>query len=191
MANEFGVTAWGRVWLRTVEQTASSKPNPSLPTARTLARNGAVTLTDISAGNVSGTVTVKGKTSTVVVTVPFWENKESNAAQRLLKSAGVKNRSVSTGELPDSVVADLRALDIAVAVSISECTATCDCSGKRSPCVHHLAVLYALAGRIDEEPALAVTLRSKRRTARRSAAAKTQSEWIPLHEIDVSAFYGS
>ncbi|MDI9914735.1 SNF2-related protein [Rhodococcus sp. IEGM 1379] len=26
---------------------------------------------------------------------------------------------------------------------------------------------------------------------RRSAAAKTQSEWIPLHEIDGSTFYGS
>ncbi|QXW04080.1 SWIM zinc finger family protein [Rhodococcus globerulus] len=189
MATEFGVTAWGRVWLRTVEQTSTSGRNPALPTARTLARNGGVTFTDISAGTVSAQVTAKGKTSTVVVTVPLWDKTQSDTAARMIRALGTTNRSVSTGELPDSVVADLQARDITVAVNLSECTATCDCSSRRTPCVHHLAAIYALAGRIDEEPALAVTLRTKQAKRRNSAAKKPQGEWIPLREIDVGSFY--
>ncbi|WP_092801465.1 hypothetical protein [Rhodococcus globerulus] len=189
MATEFGVTAWGRVWLRTVEQTSTSGRNPALPTARTLARNGGVTFTDISAGTVSAQVTAKGKTSTVVVTVPLWDKTQSDTAARMIRAVGTKNRSVSTGELPDSVVADLQALDITVAVGLSECTATCDCSSRRTPCVHHLAAIYALAGRIDEEPALAVTLRTKQAKRRNSVAKKLQAEWIPLREINVESFY--
>lgn len=44
MAAEFGATAWGRAWLRTIESTATAAPNAQLPQARSLARGGAVTL---------------------------------------------------------------------------------------------------------------------------------------------------
>ncbi|MFE4501352.1 hypothetical protein ACFRFQ_15960 [Rhodococcus sp. NPDC056743] len=189
MAAEFGVTAWGRVWLRTIEQTSTSGRNPSLPTARTLARGGGVTFTDISAGTLAAQVTAKGKTSTVVVSVPLWDKKQSDIVARLIRASGTTNRSVSTGELPDSVVADLRARDITVAVDLSECSATCDCSSRRTPCVHHLAAIYALSGRIDEEPALAVTLRTKQGRKRNSTTKKERGEWIPLREIDVATFY--
>ncbi|WP_258537537.1 MULTISPECIES: hypothetical protein [unclassified Rhodococcus (in: high G+C Gram-positive bacteria)] len=76
MANEFGVTAWGRAWLRTVERTAASGPNPSLPTARTLARNGSVEFTVVSSGTVVAEVSTKAKTSSVTISVPLWTKSE-------------------------------------------------------------------------------------------------------------------
>ncbi|MFC8933486.1 hypothetical protein ACFT1A_15535 [Rhodococcus sp. NPDC057135] len=190
MANEFGVTAWGRAWLRTVERTAASGPNPSLPTARTLARNGSVEFTAVSSGTVVAEVSTKAKTSSVTIGVPLWTKSEIAAVKSLLRSAGKANRSVCTGELPDSVVTELQARNIAVAVDLSECTASCNCSGRRSPCVHHLAAIYALAGRIDEEPVLAVTLRSAPDKAGKKSASTQSPEWIPLSDIDIRSFYG-
>lgn len=190
MANEFGVTAWGRAWLRTVEQTAASGPNPSLPTARTLARNGSVEFT-VSSGTVVAEVSTKAKTSSVTIGIPLWTKSEIAAVKNLLRSAGKANRSVSTGELPDSIVTELQARNIAVAVDLSECTASCNCSGRRSPCVHHLAAIYALAGRIDEEPVLAVTLRSAPDKAGKKSASTQSPEWIPLSDIDIRSFYGN
>ncbi|XGU19810.1 hypothetical protein ACETU7_35480 [Rhodococcus sp. 3Y1] len=88
MANEFGVTAWGRAWLRTVERTAASGPNPSLPTARTLARNGSVEFTVVSSGTVVAEVSTKAKTSSVTIGVPLWTKSEIAAVKSLLRSAG-------------------------------------------------------------------------------------------------------
>lgn len=189
MATEFGVTAWGRAWLRTIERIVGT-PLPGLGTARSHARNNTVVLTDISAGNIAAEVTVRGTVSTVTIAVPLWEKEQLDAVTRALRAVGTKSRSAPTGELPDSVVADLRSQDIAIAADLSECSATCDCTGKRTPCVHHLATIYALAGRIDEEPALAVTLRSNPRKTRVAVGAEQPGEWIPLHKIDASRFYG-
>jgi len=81
MANEFGVTAWGRAWLRTVERTAASGPNPSLPTARTLARNGSVEFTVVSSGTVVPQVSTRAKPSSVTVGLPPWTKSESGAVK--------------------------------------------------------------------------------------------------------------
>lgn len=191
MGTEFGVTAWGRAWLRTVESTAASAPNPSLPQARSLARNGAVHLTEVGAGRILAEVTVRGRIFPVAVEVPVWTKKDAGTVRRLLDRAGAGDRRVTAGELPDALVADLLAKDIVVAPPIAECTATCRCTGRRSPCVHHLAVLYGLAQRVDEEPAVAVVLRERRRTGRNSAAAACpEPDWIALTGVDAAGFYG-
>lgn len=189
MAHEFGVTAWGRAWLRTVERTSASRPNPSLPTARTLARTGAVVL-EISSGAVTAEVSARGKTSRVLVSVPLWSRADADAVADLLAPGGAVDRAVSTGELPDSVVTELRERHVSVAVDVADCTATCSCAGRRSPCVHHLAAVYALAGRIDEEPGLAVTVRSAPAVADSSDRSRPAPEWIALNEIDATTFYG-
>lgn len=189
MGAEFGVTAWGRAWLRTVESTAASAPNPAIPQARSLARNGSVHLTTIEAGRVLAEVTVRGKVFPVAVQVPVWTKKDAGAVRRLLDRAGARDRRVSAGELPDALVADLLAEDIAVAPPIAEHAATCGCTGRRRPCVHHLAVLYGLAQKVDEEPAVAVALREK--GGRSAATATPASDWIALTEIDPAGFYGA
>ncbi|SDC54437.1 hypothetical protein [Rhodococcus tukisamuensis] len=188
MSTEFGVTAWGRAWLRTVESTAASAPNPALPQARSLARNGAVHLAEVRAGRIRAEVTVRGKSFPVALEVPVWTTKEAAAVRRLLDRAGARDRRVSAGELPDALVADLLAKDIAVAPPIAEHAATCGCTGRRRPCVHHLAVLYGLVRKVDEEPAVAVALRQN--GGRSAEAASPESNWIVLTEVDPAGFYG-
>ncbi|MFC4606094.1 hypothetical protein [Rhodococcus kronopolitis] len=189
MSAEFGVTAWGRAWLRTVESTTVSAPNPALPQARSLARNGAVHLATVGAGRVLAEVTVRGKVFPVTVQVPVWTRKDAGTVRRLLGRAGAQDRRVSAGELPDGLVAELLAKDIAVAPVIAECTATCGCTGRRSPCVHHLAVLYGLVRRVDEEPAVAVALRENGARST-TVAANPESDWLALTEIAADGFYG-
>lgn len=182
-----GVTAWGRAWLRTVEKTV---PKPKLSTARSLARNNTVVFTSLSAGSIATKVTVKGAVSTVTIVVPLWDEKQLDSVTRALRRTGATLRSAPTGELPDSIVPALSSIGIEVAPDLPDWAATCDCSAKLAPCVHHLATIYALANKIDEEPALAITLRSEPRTTRAVAGTPTQRVWIPLQEINVSTFYG-
>ncbi|TQF74826.1 hypothetical protein FK531_01720 [Rhodococcus spelaei] len=190
MATKLGVTAWGRAWLRTVESTTTSTPNSLLPQARTLAGNGSVTLTAVEAGRIRAEVTVRGKTVPVGIDLPLWDRKESTAARALLTRVGARDRRVAAGEIPDSVVADLVAKGISVTGDVADHTTTCGCAGRRNPCLHHLAAVYCLVQRIDEEPALAVTLRERRpATTGRSAAGRTPDR-IPLAEVDAASFYG-
>lgn len=190
MATRLGVTAWGRAWLRTVESTQASTSNSLLPQARTLAIRGAVTLTTVEAGRIRAEVTVRGKTVPVGIDVPLWDRTESAAARALLTRVGARDRRVSAGEIPDSVVADLVAKGISVTGDVADHTTTCGCAGRRSPCLHHLAAIYRLVQQIDEEPALAVTLRVRRTaTTARSAAGGTPDR-IPLVAMDAARFYG-
>ncbi|MGC0365115.1 putative Zn finger protein [Rhodococcus sp. 27YEA15] len=185
MADEFGVTAWGRAWLRTIEKTAAIGPNPALPTARGLARSGAVTFGEISTGTVAAEVTAKGRTSTVHIAVPRWSASDVDGVRELLHTDEAASRTAITGELADGIVTELNSRGIAVAVDLVECVSTCTCTSRRTPCTHQLATVYALVGRIDEEPALALTLRSTKPTS----PTASEPEWIPLCEIDVEAFY--
>lgn len=190
MGVKFGVTAWGRAWLRTVESTGASSPNSLLPQARALAGNGSVTLTAIEAGRIRAEVTVRGKVVPVEIAVPLWSGKESAAVRAVVTSAGADNRSVASGEIPDSVVAELTAKSISVTGVPAVHTTTCACTGRKRPCLHHLAAIYQLVSQIDEEPALAIMLREKRSRATRRAAAAAGAELIPLGRIDAAGFYG-
>ena len=186
MAAEFGATAWARAWLRTIEKNA---PKPKLSTARTLARANTVALTRLASGSIAADVTVKGTKFTVTIEVPLWTEKQFDSVTRALERAGAAGRSAPVGELPDSVVPALTSIGVGVAPELVDCTATCNCSAKLPPCVHHLAAIYALASKLDEEPAVALTLRSKPRKARAATATPETLSWIPLHEIDTSTFY--
>lgn len=186
MAAEFGLTAWARAWLRTIERTA---PKPKLSTARTLARTNTVALTRLASGSIAANFTVKSTIFTVAIDVPLWTEKELDSVTRALERAGAAGRSAPIGELPDSVVPVLKSIGIGVAPELVDCTATCKCSAKLPPCVHHLATIYALANKLDEEPALALTLRSKPRRAHAATATPEKRSWVPLHEIDASTFY--
>jgi uncharacterized Zn finger protein len=149
-----------------------------------------VRLETIRGGRIVAEVTVRGKAFPVAVEVPVWTRKEAGVVRRILDRAGAQDRRVGVGDLPDALVADLSAEDIMVALPTAECTATCGCSGRRSPCVHHLAVLYGLVQRVDEEPAVAVALREGGGRGRSARTAVTEPDWIALTEIHAAGFYG-
>ncbi|MCL2535538.1 MAG: hypothetical protein FWE39_15370, partial [Nocardiaceae bacterium] len=87
------------------------------------------------------------------------------------------------------IVADLKDEGVSVAVEITECVVTCGCTSRRRPCVHHLSVVYCLAQRVDEEPALAVALREKRPPRARSSRPGDTGR-ILLAEVDAASYYG-
>lgn len=190
MGAKFGVTAWGRTWLRTIEPTATTAPNPALPQARRLAARGAVTIISVAGGAIRAEVTARGRTFPLAIDIPLWRRGEVTVVRKILSSAGAGDRRMAAGEFPDAIVAELQDKGISVAVEIPDCAVTCGCTGRRRPCVHHLAVLYNLTQRIDEEPALAVTLREKRADGIRSAR-QGNADRILLTEMDAASYYGT
>ncbi|MGF7123799.1 hypothetical protein [Rhodococcus sp. AG1013] len=190
MAIKFGVTAWGRVWLRTIESTTASSSNSLLPQARTLSGNGSVVLTVAEAGRIRADVTVRGKAFPVGIDVPLWDRRESATVRATVARAGADDRRVAAGELPDGLVAELVDKGISLTGDVADHAGTCACTGRRKPCLHHLAAIYQLVQRIDEEPALAVALRERRSATAARFAEGSSSDWIPLSRIDVARYYG-
>jgi uncharacterized Zn finger protein len=190
-AAEFGATAWGRAWLRTIESTAASAPNALLPEARRLARGGVVNVTGVSAGRVCAEVAARQKSHAVTIEVPRWDDAALARVGEVLGAAGHGDGGAS-GDLPDAPVAELQGAGIAVAATPAECSSTCACTSRRTPCLHHLATVYALVQLIDEEPALAVRLRSDDSVAVGSAGpgSRQRPDWIALSEVDPASFYG-
>ncbi|MEU9336278.1 SWIM zinc finger family protein [Streptomyces sp. NPDC048290] len=186
MPAEFGATPWGRAWVRTVESTVASAPNPALPKARSLARNHAVTLS-VGTGSVEADVMVSGTGQPVRLQLPCWSDQERADAERLMAKALDEHRGLAVGDLPDSLEADLRRDGIGIAVPLDDLTAHCSCRVRRRPCVHVLATLYALSQRVDERPRLAVELR----TSAWEPATPADPDWTPLAELGVADFYGT
>ncbi|WP_430335303.1 hypothetical protein [Rhodococcus sp. ACT016] len=160
-----------------------------MPQARTLAGRGAVTIASVGGGAIRGEVTVRGRTFRVAIDVPLWRRGEVTVVRKILSSVGAQDRRIAAGEFPDAIVADLQHKGISVAVEIADSAATCGCTSRRRPCVHHLAVLYCLAQRIDEEPALAVTLRERRAAPPRSSRSGSIDR-ILLTEMDAASYFG-
>ncbi|MFG1785642.1 hypothetical protein ACGFIU_24685 [Rhodococcus oryzae] len=190
-AAEFGATAWGRAWLRTIESMAASAPNAQLPQARSLAKGGAVSVTGVSAGRVCAEVVARQKSHAVTIEVPRWDDAALAQVREMLGAAGLGDAGAS-GDLPDALAAEVQGAGIAVAATPAECGATCACTSRRTPCLHHLATVYALVQLIDEEPALAVRLRSNDSVTVGSAGPGSleHSDWITLSEVDPASFYG-
>lgn len=166
---EFGATAWGRAWVRTVERM-DGPPNPLLPKARSLARNRAVALS-VAPGRVDAEVVDGGRVCRVAWEVAPWPD----AAARIAAA-----HDSPAGDLPDALAADLAARGFPVADRPD--AATCGCRSRRRPCAHVLAAVYALAQLVDERPVLAIELRS--------VTVSSSPDWIPVADLDAATFYG-
>lgn len=185
MVAEFGATVWGRAWVRTIESTGATAPNPQLPSGRSLARNNAVRLTT-STGLVEADVTAAGRSQEVRIDLPPWSAGQQTTANRLIVKALADQRGLATGDLPESLEADLRHDGILVESADAVRSAECRCRTRRRPCAHILATVYALAQRIDERPVLAVELRS----AGPGPASPPDPDWVLVTDLDASGFYG-
>jgi uncharacterized Zn finger protein len=186
MAIEFGATPWGRAWLRTIESTTVTTPNPLLPKARSLARNDAVTALTTATGHVEAEVVVRDVTHHVHIQLPRWAGRTQADATELLAAALTGNIGLAPGDLPDALEADLNRHGIDIAVATGEQDADCTCPTRRTDCVHVLATLYTLVQRIDETPALAISLR----TPTPEPAEQPDPGWMSLTDINAADFYG-
>lgn len=179
---EFGATLWGRAWLRTVERT-DGPPRSNLPKARSLARNHKVEL--VLSGSPTATVHDGTSTSTVVLNLAPWTEKEARAAADVLSAY----RPDPSGDLPDDLLAQLTEADVSVTPDTPDETATCTCRARKRPCAHILAAIYALVLQIDERPVTALELRST--AVPWGDGAGTSTAWIPLDAIDAATFFDS
>lgn len=159
-------------------------PNPLLPKARSLARNGAVTSLIAETGRLEGEVAVRGVGYRVRIGLPQWAGRRQKDAAELIAKALADSSGLASGDLPDALTADLARHGIGIAVPADERVATCTCSARRRPCVHVLTALYALVQHIDEHPMLAVELRTS------GVEEPSDTDWIDLADIDPTNFYG-
>lgn len=174
---EFGVTLWGRGWLRVVEPI-SAVPDSKLPSARRLARDIDEDLR-IEPGRVAALI----EAERVEIEVPTWTDAEREVIDRLVESSGVR---ASAGDLPDALVGELRSAGIEVACRPEELRANCSCRSRTEKCRHVLAAIYAVVLLVDQQPTRAVTLRSPRSER---VQALIDPDWISLDEVEADRFF--
>lgn len=177
---DFGATAWGRAWLRTVEPL-SGVPHPGLPKARALARNQKATLT-VEAGRIDAEVIDGAASHRVEVSITRWNGAEEASADDVLAA---ENAVSVAGDLADGLVGRLAKRGVRVAVALEDLRVSCTCRSRSRPCPHVLAVIYGLILLIDERPLTALELR----TSSSPAGGSADSPWVPLSAIDPEHFY--
>lgn len=173
MSDGFGVTAWGRDWIRLAQPISITRPNPALPRARTFARNDQVVEVVIAAGSITAAVSGK-RTHVVTLSCATWAEPDIKRAEDVLAA-------VPAGDLPDSVHAECIRGGL---VLLEEMTSICDCTQRATPCVHILAVFFEIARRVDEQPLLAFELRGVHARSDRDPTR------ILIEHIDPANFYG-
>ncbi|MFW0791559.1 SWIM zinc finger family protein [Gordonia sp. CPCC 205333] len=177
--NEFGYTAWGKDFLRLAEPLASNRPESMLPRARSIARNGGVTVTF---DGCEARATVHRGSEASVVSVEF------GAMTRELSSA-LAELTTAPDNLGDGDHRTL--LDAGQSPAPTLAGSDCSCRARSARCLHLLAVLYTVTRHVDETPVLALTLQGYgRESADATDHGGPAPRWLPINEIDPQAFYG-
>ncbi|MFN3601914.1 MAG: SWIM zinc finger family protein [Dietzia sp.] len=179
---EFGATAWGRAWLRTIERT-QGKPHPQLPKARSLARNQKAALT-IGPEGIAASVADGSSTHYVSIQIERWNADQTTSAVPILAA---RYTASVVGDLPDSLADALTKAGAPIAVTLDELTSTCTCRTRSRPCAHILTALYGLVLLVDERPTAALELRADDLPV----ISGTYENWIGLATLRAAGFYSS
>lgn len=177
MNTEFGTTAWGRDWQRLAEPTSITRPDPTLPRARSLARRDYVRDVQVAPGRATADVDRNG-CHRVTVEVPVWDEDQLDHARSVLSGL--------SDDLPDSIHSTFVRHGQSPGPEPATVTATCTCRGRARPCAHVLATYFELARQLDNRPRLALTLRGLTDSLSSPTTAR-----VPIGLIDPTHFYGS
>lgn len=178
--NEFGYTPWGMGWVRLAEPIRTARPEPLLPRARSIARNGGVHLT-IDGTTVSAHIHRGGHASVTLL--------EIAPLPASVVSAMAEHIPAQLVQLTDEVHATLTAAGLA---PIPRLAATdCSCSARNLRCLHLLAGCYALARAVDENPWLSLDLQGYQSggAEETGAADVPPARWTPLDSLDPATFF--
>lgn len=178
--DDFGYTRWGKDWVRLAEPLTLTKPEPLLPRARSIARNGGVQLT------IEGTM------------VQAAIHRGSEASMTYLELAPLSGQEAQI--LTEIIPADALTLSDAQRTAISErgislaprlTRVDCSCRARVERCVHFLATCYALAQKIDETPWLALDLQGFRTATTNpdTAAESRPARWTPINSLDPATYF--
>lgn len=178
--DDFGYTLWGRDWVRLAQPLRVTRPDPRLPRARALAHSTKVEVT-ISAGRIRGTVEHGRTTPEVRIEVAPMSSPALNIVTTQLRGS----RTILTDEMY-RVCAERGHPPLPTLTRV-ECT----CSDSTGRCVHVLAVFYAVARRIDDDPRLALDIQAfvcPSTDSTREDAAVPQ-RWTTLDHLDPADYF--
>lgn len=179
--NEFGYTAWGMDWVRLAEPLRTTRPEPLLPRARSIARNAGVH-TEIEGTAVRAAIHRGGQASVTYLELTPLTGGAIDAIKALIPT--------DTVELGDATHAAITAAGLSVAPNLR--STDCSCSARTPRCLHVLATYYALARRIDESPWLALDLQGFGSTSPvDSDPAAPPPRWQPFDTIDTATYFGA
>ncbi|MFF9506339.1 hypothetical protein ACF1BU_02890 [Streptomyces sp. NPDC014724] len=180
--NDFGCTVWGKDWVRLAEPLSQTRPDPQLPRARRLARDGRVQVT--LDGRTVHAVIQHGRTTSVanLEVAPMSQETVAGISQRLSGA-----QPALTEELYRAIVeAGHRPAPKLVGVD-------CSCSADTPRCVHVLAVHYEMARYIDDDPRVALDVqgffRASSDTARAPTAVTASQRWIALNALNAADYF--
>ncbi|WP_109527627.1 MULTISPECIES: hypothetical protein [Nocardia] len=177
--NEFGYTPWGMDWVRLAEPLRQTRPDPLLPRARSIARNGGVA------------TTVQGRVIRAAI------HRGGQASVTHLEVAPLSRASITaiTAVIPDPTVLtdDMhRALVAAGIPPVPVLAATdCSCSARTARCVHVLSTIYDTARRVDENPRLALEIQGYFGVsdAARDSVEVEAPRWTPIDALDPADYF--
>lgn len=175
--NEFGYTPWGTDFLRLAEPIAISKPEPLLPRARSIARNGGVS-TAFDGREARATIHRGSEAS--VVSVEF-------APVTRAVSTGVSALDAAPGRLTEEHHATLVAAGTAPAPTIAG--ADCSCRARSQRCLHLLALLYDITRHVDQDPWLALSLQGYGTGDIGADADSEPPAWTLISDLDPRRFF--
>ncbi|WP_378732006.1 SWIM zinc finger family protein [Nocardia brasiliensis] len=177
--NEFGYTKWGMDWVRLAEPISQTRPEPLLPRARSIARNG------------GAQTTIEGR----IVRAAIHRGNEASVTH--LEVAPLPRAAITAiGELiPDTAVLtdEMHQAVVAAGVTLAPVLAgtDCSCKARSARCLHVLAVFYDMARRVDENPRLALEVQGYFRGAQDdSPVAAEVPRWVPINALDPADYFG-
>ncbi|MGV9319614.1 hypothetical protein [Streptomyces sp. NPDC003660] len=179
--HDHGYTKWGKDWVRFAESLRQSRPDPRLPGARRLARDGKVEIT--FDGRTVRAVVHRGR-GTPVVTIEVAPMSEGATAELSRRLSG--SRPLITDELHRALT-DAGHPPAPVLDSVG-----CSCPDAGPRCVHELAVYYDMARRVDDDPRIALDVQGFFRTPAsggRPAGEATAQRWTALNSLDPAAYF--
>ncbi|MCX5195926.1 hypothetical protein OOK31_18850 [Streptomyces sp. NBC_00249] len=179
--HDFGYTKWGKDWVRFAETLRQTRPDPQLPSARRMARDGKVQIT-IDGRTVRAVVhRGRGATVTTVEVAPMSPGATAEISRQL---SGVQ--PVLTDDLYVTIA------DAGHPPAPKLLAVTCSCPAGTPRCIHELAVYYDMARRIDDDPRIALDVQGFFRGPADSkgvSTAGTQQRWIALNALDPAAYF--
>ncbi|EST29034.1 SWIM zinc finger-containing protein [Streptomyces roseochromogenus] len=179
--NNFGHTLWGKDWVRFAEPLRQTRPDPQLPRARRIARDGKVQVT--IDGRIVRAVVQHGRNAAVanIEVAPMSREAMAGIARQL---CGV--RLVLTDELYRAT-ADAGHRPAPKLVGVD-----CSCSADTPRCIHVLAVYYEMARNIDDDPRISLDIQGFFRASSDStevSTAVTPQRWIALNALNPADYF--